>query len=65
MGDMIAEVAKSAVEGLKSNPSCLAAILFAALFSWLIHKASQAEAARRAHTVDVMLERCFPTEGGD
>jgi len=57
---------KTTVDGLKASPGCLAAILFAAMFVYLMHSANQSEAARRAHTVDTMLERCFSThrEGG-
>ena len=57
---------KTAVDGLKSSPGCLAAILFAAMFVYLMHSANQSEAARRAHTVDTLMERCMPAgrQGG-
>lgn len=53
-------IVKSTVDGLKANPSCLAAILFAAMFLYLMHSANQSEAERRSHTVDIMMERCVP-----
>ena len=57
------KVASNAIEAMRTNPSCLAALLLAAMFVVLLYTVNQREADRRAHTVDTMLERCFPTEG--
>lgn len=55
----------AAVEGLKTNPSCLAAILLAALFAGLIYIASQREAERsnaRFQTAMTLLNGCLAKE---
>jgi hypothetical protein len=56
-------VATSAIEGLKTNPSCLAAILLAALFALLTFFALQGE-ERRAHDrmmeISKLLHACYP-----
>lgn len=60
------KVATSAVEALKTNPSCLAAIMLAALFAGLTFYALQRDADRRAKTTDILLERCYaPLHQGD
>lgn len=57
------KVATSAIEGLKSNPSCLAAILLASLFALLTYASLQAS-ERRAHDrmieVVKLLHACYP-----
>jgi hypothetical protein len=56
------KVASEAIAGLKQNPSCLAAILLAALFAGLIYIASQREAERsnaRFQTAMTLLNGCL------
>lgn len=57
----IADVAKTAVEGFKNNPACLAAILLAGAFGVLTFYGLQRDADRRSKTVDLLMERCFPS----
>lgn len=61
------KVATSAIDALKNNPACLAAIILAALFACLTFFALQRDADRRAKTTDLLLERCYPAhaEKGD
>ena len=55
------KVATSIVEGLKTSPSCLAAIILAAMFALLTFYALQRDADRRSKTVDTLLAHCvFP-----
>lgn len=54
------KVATSTVDALKGNPSCLAAIMLAGIFAVLTYVAFQRDADRRAKTVDLLLERCYP-----
>jgi hypothetical protein len=59
----ITGIAQTTVEGLKSNPSCLAAIALAAIFAVLTFYAMQRDADRRAQTVNTLLTRCMPQVG--
>lgn len=59
-GEEAGKVATSAIEALKGQPSCLAAILLAALFALLTFYGLQKDADRRARTVDVLLTKCIP-----
>ena len=55
-------VAKSAIEGLKTSPSCLAAILLAALFAILVYISAQREAERAQARLEVftrLLDQCM------
>lgn len=60
----LTQVAAEAGGGLKGNPSCLAAIMLAAVFAVLTFVAMQRDAERRSRTVDLMMERCFGYEPG-
>lgn len=67
---MIVEVARETVDGLKRNPSCLAAIILAGVFAFLTYLAMQREAERamvRMTTVTGLLDRCLDghAEGGN
>jgi hypothetical protein len=56
----------NAIEGLKTNPSCLAAILLAALFAVLTYVAMQREAERynaRVETMMSLINRCMAEAG--
>lgn len=57
------KVATSTVEALKTNPSCLAAIILAGIFAVLTFFAMQRDADRRARTTDLLLQRCFYDHG--
>jgi hypothetical protein len=52
-------VVNDLISALKTNPACLAAICLAAVFAFLTYFALQADADRRAKTVDLVLSRCF------
>lgn len=54
------KVASDTVAAFKGSPSCLAAILLAAIFAFLTFYALQRDADRRAHTVDILLSKCVP-----
>lgn len=56
------KVATSIVDGLKNNPSCLAAILLAAMFALLTFFALQRADQRNQDARMAMLERCFPLD---
>lgn len=61
------KVATSVVEGLKTNPSCLAAILLAGIFAFLTYIGLQREAERsqrRLEGVVKLLDRCMEPEHG-
>lgn len=63
MGDLPEEVGKvttSAIDAMKGNPSCLAAIILAGLFAGLTFWGLQRDADRRSRTVDVLLTKCIP-----
>lgn len=53
------KVATGAIDALKGSPTCLAAILLAALFSVLTFFAYQHDADRRAAAINLMITRCF------
>lgn len=57
---MISDAIAKIAEAFRNGPACLAAILLAALFAILTFYALQRDADRRAHTVDILLERCYP-----
>jgi hypothetical protein len=60
------KVATSAIEGLKTNPACLAAIIMAAIFAAMFFFIGQ-QNERRSHErmVEVvkLLQVCFPAGG--
>jgi hypothetical protein len=60
------KVAGSVIEGLKSNPSCLAALAVLAIIAVLHYFSAEREAMRQARRFDAvvsMLNRCYPDEG--
>lgn len=63
-GEEVGKVATSAIDAMRSNPACLAALILAAMFVGLIYFHTQREGDRRAHLFDEVMERCFPTPGG-
>lgn len=54
--EQASKVATSAIEGLKTNPSCLAAILLAALFAILVYIGGQREGERAQRRLEVTME---------
>lgn len=56
----VSEAVGKVAEAFRNGPGCLAAILLAALFAVLTFYAMQKDADRRARTVDLLLERCYP-----
>jgi len=58
-GEEVGKVASETVAAVKTNPSCLAAILLAAMFAVLTYVAFQRDADRRSRTVEIVLSRCF------
>jgi hypothetical protein len=59
------KVATAAIEGLKTNPSCLAAILLAALFAILVYIGGQREGERAQRRLEItmdMLNTCVAKE---
>jgi hypothetical protein len=59
------KVATSAIDALKGSPTCLAAILLAALFSVLTFFAYQRDADRRSAAVNLLINRCFDPDHKD
>ena len=59
MPEEAGKAVSSVVDGLKGNPSCLAAIVLAALFAVLTFYAMQKDAERKAKTVDILLQHCI------
>ena len=60
------KVATSAVEGLKNNPSCLAAICLAGLFAVLTFVALQSNERRASEArlqMMQLLAACYPSSG--
>jgi hypothetical protein len=60
------KVASSVVDGLKANPSCLAAIAVLAIFTamqYLADERADARQTRRFDAVVSLLNRCYPDEG--
>lgn len=56
------KIAANAVEGLKTNPSCLAAIALAAIFAVLTYFSLTAQRTEAHERQMMMLERCFPLD---
>ena len=59
------KVAAGAIDALKTNPSCLAAILLAALFAILVYIGSQREGERAQRRLEItmeMLQSCVAKE---
>lgn len=56
----VTEVAKSIVEGLKPNPSCLAAITLAAIFGLLTYYSLVAERHEMHERSMRLIDHCFP-----
>lgn len=46
--------------GLKANPSCLAAIILAALFAFLTYSAMTKERAEAHERAMAIIAKCFP-----
>ena len=60
------KVATSAIDAMRSNPSCLAALLVVAIFAVISFIANQRDAERKTKTIDILLTRCVPAaERGD
>jgi hypothetical protein len=60
------KVAGSVVEGLKTNPSCLAAIAILAIVTTMQYFADERADARQTRRFDAvvsLLNRCYPDEG--
>jgi hypothetical protein len=60
------KVATSVVDGLKTNPSCLAAIAVLAIFTTMQYFADERADARQTRRFDAvvnLLNRCYPEEG--
>jgi hypothetical protein len=60
------KVATSVVDGLKQNPSCLAALAVLTIIAVLHYFSAEREAARQSRRFDAvvaMLNRCYPEEG--
>lgn len=51
---------RTAITALQTNPTCLAAILLAAMFSLLIYFSVQRERSEAHEHSMAVLERCFP-----
>ena len=63
--EQVGKVATGAIDALKTNPSCLAAILLAALFAVLVYVGSQREGERAQRRLEVtmeMLQSCIAKE---
>lgn len=59
------KVASSVVEGLKTNPSCLAALAVVTVFGVLQYFESENQNARiidRTKEIGTLLERCIPQQ---
>lgn len=64
--EQVGKVASGTVDALKTNPSCLAAIILAALFAILTYIAMQREAERynaRVETMMSLINRCMDEAG--
>jgi hypothetical protein len=60
------KVATSAIDALKGNPSCLAAIVLTGVFALLVFAALQLNEHRnheRMMAVSQLLQACFPAPG--
>lgn len=55
----IIDVAKSAVDGLKGNPSCLAAIALAGIFAYLTYLSLSAERAEMHQRQMMLIQHCI------
>jgi hypothetical protein len=58
------KVATNAIDAMKTNPSCLAALMVVALFAVLNYFEDERQTERMEQRVDVvqdLLNRCFPT----
>ena len=55
----IADIAKSAVDGLKGNPSCLAAIALAGIFAYLTYLSLTGERAEMHERQMKLIDRCI------
>jgi len=59
-------IANNVVDGLKQNPSCLAALAVLTIIAVLHYFSAEREAMRQARRFDAvvaMLNRCYPEEG--
>lgn len=56
------KVATAAIDGLKGSPSCLAAIIFAAMLAILTYFALRDEETRMHERQMLMIDKCFPDQ---
>lgn len=56
----VGKVASSAIDALKGQPACLAAILLAACFAVLTYMSLTNERAEMHQRQMTLIERCFP-----
>jgi hypothetical protein len=59
------KVATSAIDAMKANPSCLAALIVVGIFAALSFFGNQRDAERKTKTIDILLNRCYPAPAGD
>lgn len=57
---LIGGIASDLAAGLKQNPSCLAAILLAALFAFLTYHALTGERQEAHERAMAIIAKCFP-----
>lgn len=57
------KVLHNAIEGLKVNPSCLAAIMLAAMFALLIYFSAKDREDQYHARISLLLERCLYQPG--
>lgn len=59
MNERVTGVVSAVTEGPKGNPSCLAAILLAAIFAALVYFGGQANQRRQHDAFDRLMTACF------
>jgi len=59
-----AKAATSAIDAMRTNPSCLAALMLAAMFSMLSYYNNQRDDEQRSRTLDILMKSCFKPDGG-
>ncbi|THK37619.1 hypothetical protein EHS39_13345 [Ensifer sp. MPMI2T] len=58
-GEKVTGIVATVADSMKGNPSCLAAILFAAIFAALVYFSGQANQQRQYETFDKLMTACF------
>ncbi|MCA1404687.1 hypothetical protein I6F26_10200 [Ensifer sp. IC3342] len=58
-GEKVSGIVATVTESMKDNPSCLAAILFAAMFAALVYFGGQANQQRQYEAFDKLMTACF------